>query len=435
MRALTPDQPQRAYDDHDKQAHDDRDIGPMTATATPPTPAPTPKAGIPVTTKQIGIAAVIVAAIAWILCLPPIMARTPVPSIVLGAIAAATGAAVLRHPKHRRLGGVTIAVGLIAIPLALAMTNQTSANVREVFTWSAVIASGLTFTTPLIFAALGGIISERSGVVNVGLEGMMLMGCYFGIFGADVCNSWVLGCVIGMASGGLLGLLHAYFSIHLRANQVVSGVAVNLLATGITGYFFVAHYGDNGTPGTLPQDPNITLPGIDHVTFFGDAIGHTNVLTWVGLLLVPVVWWYLFRTRAGLRLRAIGEQPRAASTVGLRVIATRYGAVVVSGMLAALGGVYLSDGFDGSFNFDMTDGRGFIALAAVIFGKWNPFGALAATILFGFSSALAYRLQNFSQTLGTLFQALPYVLTLVAVAGVIGRSRPPAASGIPYVKE
>jgi simple sugar transport system permease protein len=155
----------------------------------------------------------------------------------------------------------------------------------------------------------------------------------------------------------------------------------------------------------------------------------------VGLLLVPVVWWYLFRTRAGLRLRAIGEQPRAASTVGLRVIATRYGAVVVSGMLAALGGVYLSDGFDGSFNFDMTDGRGFIALAAVIFGKWNPFGALAATILFGFSSALAYRLQNFSQTLGTLFQALPYVLTLVAVAGVIGRSRPPAASGIPYVKE
>jgi simple sugar transport system permease protein len=386
-------------------------------------------------TTQIGIGAAVVAAIAWILTLPPIMARTAVPSIVLGVISAAVGAAVLRDPKHRRLGGVTVVVGLIAIPLALAMTNQSSANVRQVFTWSAVVATGLTFTTPLIWAALGGIISERSGVVNVGLEGMMLVGCYFGIFGANVCNSWLLGALIGMASGGLLGLLHAYFSIHLRANQVVSGVAINLVAQGITGYLFVSHYGDNGTPGTLPQVPNVTLPVVDHIAFLDDAFGHTNLLTWVGLLLVPVVWWFLFRTRAGLRLRAIGEQPLAASTVGLKVIATRYAAVVTSGMLAALGGVYLADGFDGSFNFDMTDGRGFIALAAVIFGKWNPFGALAATILFGLSSALAYRLQTFSQSLGTLFQALPYVLTLIAVAGLIGRSRPPAAAGIPYVKE
>ena len=385
--------------------------------------------------KRVGIGAVALAAVAWILTLPPIMARTALPSIVLGLVAAIAGVAVARVPHHRRLGACAAGLGLIAIPLALAMTNQTSANVREVFTWSAVIASGLTFTTPLVFAALGGIISERSGVVNIGLEGMMLMGCFFGILGADVCSSWPLGIVIGMASGALLGLVHAYFSIQLRANQVVSGTAINLLAVGVTGYVFIAHYGDNGTPGTLPQVPNVTLPVIDHITFFGDAIGHTNLLTWVGLLLVPVVWWFLFRTRAGLRLRAIGEQPLAASTVGLRVIATRYVAVVTSGAFAALGGVYLADGFDGSFNFDMTEGRGFIALAAVIFGKWNPFGALAAAILFGFSSALAYRLQTFSQTLGTLFQALPYVLTLVAVAGLIGRSRPPAASGIPYVKE
>jgi ABC-type uncharacterized transport system permease subunit len=402
------------------------------AAETPPTGT---ESGFAVTTKRVGIAAVVLAAIAWLLTLPPIMVRTPAPSIVLGVIAALAGVVVLRERKHRRLGGVTVFLGLVAIPLALAMTNQTAANVREVFTWSAVIASGLTFTTPLLFAALGGIISERSGVVNIALDGMMLMGCYFGIFGADICNSWVLGALIGMASGGLLALVHAYFSIHLRANQVVSGYAINFLAYGLTGYLFVAHYGDNGTPGTLPQVPNVTLPGIDHVAFFGDAIGHTNVLTWVGLLLVPVVWWYLFRTRAGLRLRAVGEQPRAASTVGLKVLTTRYAAVTTSGVLAALGGVYLSDGFDGSFNFQMTDGRGFIALAAVIFGKWNPIGALAATLLFGLSSALAYRLQTFSATLGTLFQALPYVLTLVAVAGLIGRSRPPAASGIPYVKE
>jgi general nucleoside transport system permease protein len=386
--------------------------------------------------KRIGIAAVVMAAIAWILPLPPIIARTAVPSIVLGLIAAAAGVFVAADPKHRRLGGCAVGLGLIAIPLAIGITNQSSSNVSIVFTWSAIVAAGLTFTTPLILAALGGIISERSGVVNVGLEGMMLMGCYFGILGADVCNSWVLGIVIGMAAGGVTALIHAYFSIHLRANQVVCGIAINLLAAGVTGYLFVFHYGDNGTPGTLPQVPNVSIPVLKNITFFGDAIGkNTNLLTWVGLLLVPVVWWFLFRTRAGLRLRAIGEQPLAASTVGLKVISTRYAAVIASGMLAALGGVYLSDGLTGSFNFNMTDGRGFIALAAVIFGKWNPFGALAATILFGFSSALAYQLQTFSTTVGTLFQALPYVLTLIAVAGLIGRSRPPAASGIPYVKE
>jgi general nucleoside transport system permease protein len=403
----------------------------VTAEIPPTSGEATPAATI----KRVGMVALVLSIVAWILTLPPVMARTAVPSIVIGLIAALAGVVVLRDPKHRRLGAVTVFLGLVAIPLALAMTNQSAANVREVFTWSAVIASGLTFTTPLLFGALGGIISERSGVVNIALDGMMLMGCYFGIYGANITNSWVLGALIGMVSGGLLALVHAYFSIHLRANQVVSGYAINFLAYGLTGYLFVAHYGDNGTPGTLPEVPNVTLPGIDHVAFFGGAIGHTNVLTWVGLLLVPVIWWFLFRTRAGLRLRAVGEQPRAASTVGLKVMTTRYTAVVTSGVLAALGGVYLADGFDGSFNFQMTDGRGFIALAAVIFGKWNPVGALGATLLFGFSSSLAYRLQTFSPTLGTLFQALPYVLTLVAVAGLIGRSRPPAASGIPYVKE
>jgi simple sugar transport system permease protein len=408
----------------------------MTATATP-LPEPTAGAsGSPiVTVKRIGIGAVVLAAIAWILTLPPILARTAVPSAVLGMIAALVGVWVLLDHKHRRLGGAAVFLGLVAIPVALAMTNQTTANVSEVFTWSALIASGLTFATPLLFGALGGIISERSGVVNIALDGMMLMGCYFGILGANVFNSWALGALLGMASGGLLALVHAYFSIHLRANQVISGYAINFLAYGLTGYLFVAHYGDNGTPGTLPTVPNLSLPVVKNFAFFGTAIGDANLLTWVGLILVPVLWWFLFRTRAGLRLRAIGEQPIAASTVGLKVIATRYAAVIASGMLAALGGVYLADGFDGLFNFQMTDGRGFIALAAVIFGKWNPFGALAAVILFGLSSALAYRLETFSATLSTLFQALPYLLTLIAVAGVIGRSRPPAASGIPYVKE
>jgi len=392
-------------------------------------------AGLGWVNRRVGLGAAALGVIAWILPLPPILVRTPWPSIVVGLIAAAVGALVVTNPKHRRLGGVTIFFGLVAIPLALALTNQSSANVSQVFTWSAVIASGLTFTTPLLFGALGGVISERSGVVNVGIDGMMLMGCYFSVWGAWATGSWVLGMLIGMVSGGLLALVHAYFSIHLRSDQVVSGMAINFLAYGITGYLLVAQFGNNGTPGTVPTVPNLVLPVIKNTAFFGVAFGRTNVLTWAALLLVPATWWFLFRTRAGLRLRAVGEHPRAASTVGLRVLATRYVAVVTSGVLAALGGVYLADGFDGSFNFQMTDGRGFIALAAVIFGKWNPIGALGATILFGFSSALAYRMQTFSSTLGTLFQALPYVLTLIAVAGLIGRSRPPAADGVPYVKE
>jgi general nucleoside transport system permease protein len=172
-----------------------------------------------------------------------------------------------------------------------------------------------------------------------------------------------------------------------------------------------------------------------HGGFFDGAVGHLNLLTWAALLLVPALTFLLFRTRRGLRLRAVGETPRAAETVGVNVISTRYVAVTVSGMLAALGGAYLSVGFVGSFNENMTQGRGFIALAAVIFGKWKPLGALAATLLFGFSSALADRLPTFSESTATLFQALPYVLTLIAVAGVIGRSRAPGSIGIPYVKE
>jgi simple sugar transport system permease protein len=216
---------------------------------------------------------------------------------------------------------------------------------------------------------------------------------------------------------------------------VVSGTGINFLALGITGYFFTAHYGPNGTPNNISTVPNIKLPLIQNVGFFGQAIGDANLMTWLAILLVPVLAVFLFRTRWGLRLRAVGEKPRAADTVGLPVLRIRYLAVIASGMLAALGGAYLSVAFVGSFSQDMTEGRGFIALAAVIFGRWRPGLAMVATLLFGFSSALADRLPTFSGTLATLFQALPYLLTLVAVAGLIGASRPPAASGIPYVKE
>jgi ABC-type uncharacterized transport system permease subunit len=373
-------------------------------------------------------------AIAWFIALPPVLVRTPVPTILLAVTAVAAGVVAVRG-EERRLGYGAIVAGVIGGVAGVVATQSGVENLERVFVWSALIAAMLRFATPLVFAAMGGILCERSGVINIGLEGMMLMGAFFGIFGADVFGSWFLGVLVGMAAGGVLAVVHAFFSIQLRADQVVSGFAVNFLALGITGYVFIAHYGTQGTPGNVPRVPEVTLPVIDDLDFLGEAIGQASLLTWVALLLVPLLALFLFRTPNGLRLRSVGEKPRAADTVGVPVLRTRYLAVIASGLLAGLGGAYLSVALLGSFNENMTDGRGYIALAAVIFGGWRPGGALAATLLFGFSSAVAQRLPVFSESLAVLFQALPYVVVLIVLAGLIGRSRPPASIGVPYVKE
>jgi ABC-type uncharacterized transport system permease subunit len=384
--------------------------------------------------KPVGWAGVALGAIAWYVALPPLTVRTPAPSLLLALAAVAAGALAVRGGE-KRLGWGAVVAGVLGGAGAVVATESGVGNLEDVFVWSALFAAMLRFATPLVFGALGGIVCERSGVINIGLEGMMLMGAFFGIFGADLTGSWLLGVVIGMASGGALALIHALFSIQFRADQVVSGFAMNLLASGITGYIFIAHYGDQGTPDNIPRVPVVTLPLIKDISFVGDAIGRQSLLTWLAVLLVPALALYLFRTPRGLRLRSVGEKPRAADSVGVPVIRTRYLAVIASGLLAAMGGAYLSIAFLGSFNENMTAGRGYIALAAVIFGAWRPAGALAAAFLFGFSSALAQRLPAFSESTAVLFQALPYVLTLIVVAGLIRRTRPPAAIGVPYVKE
>jgi simple sugar transport system permease protein len=384
--------------------------------------------------RHVGWIGVALGALAWFIALPPILLRTPVPSLLIALGAMAAGAWTLGRGE-RKLGWGAIAAGLAGGAGAVASTRSGVAHLEDVVVWSALCAAMLRFATPLLFGALGGIVSERSGVVNIGIEGMMLTGAFFAIYGADLTGSWLLGLLIGMVAGGVLALVHAVFSVSLRADQIVSGVALNLLALGITGYIFVDHYGAAGTPDDIPRAPDITLPLIRDVAFFGDAIGRMNILTWIALILVVVLGVLLFRTPRGLRLRAVGESPRAAETVGVSVIRTRYVAVIASGLLAAMGGAYLSIAFLGSFNQGMTAGRGYIALAAVIFGNRRPGGALAAALLFGFSSALAQRLPAFYESAATLFEALPYVLTLIAVAGVVGRSRPPAAVGRPYVRE
>jgi simple sugar transport system permease protein len=386
-----------------------------------------------VSPKRVGVAGVVAAALAWVITIPPIEVRGMAVPIVLAIVAVAAGAWSIAGGE-RKVGIEAIVLALLAVAAAVASAKSAVPTLESVFTWSALVAATLRYATPLLFAALGGVISESGGVINIGLEGMMLMGCFWGIYGADLLHSWVWGILAAMVAGGLLGLVHAFFSIHLRANQIVSGTGINFIALGITGYFLEYHYGPNGTPLNISMVPNLKLPLIQHVGFFGAAVGDANLMTWVGLALVPGLTFFLFRTASGLRLRSVGEKPQAADTVGLPVLRIRYAAVIASGMLAALGGAYLSVGFVGSFSNDMTNGRGFIALAAMIFGKWKPWGVLWATLLFGFGNAMSDRVSSVNPTLGTLFEALPYVLTLVAVAGLVGRSRAPAADGIPYIR-
>jgi general nucleoside transport system permease protein len=383
--------------------------------------------------RLLGWAGVVVALIAALITLPPFEVRTVLPSVVLTAGGAALGLAAVRHGV-RRVGWGAVVAAVLCLILAILATRADVAKLEIVVAWSALLAATLRYATPLLFAGLGGLVSERSGVVNIGLEGMMLMGAFFGAWGAETTGSWFLGTLIGVLAGMALAAIHAFFSINLRADQIVAGFALNFVALGLTGYLYVDIYGEQGTPDDLPEVPNVHLPTGD-LGFIGKAIENQNLLVWGALVALVVVWLVVFRTRGGLRLRSVGENPRAAETVGVDVLRTRWVAVLVSGALAALGGAFLSIGFVHSFSQNMTAGKGYIALAAMIFGRWKPLGLFLATLLFGFGSALAQRLPEFSPSAATLFQALPYVLTLVAVAGLVGRSVPPAADGVPYKRE
>jgi simple sugar transport system permease protein len=270
--------------------------------------------------------------------------------------------------------------------------------------------------------------------VNIGLEGMMLTGAFFGIWGTAWSGYWVVGLVVAMIAGAVVAAVHAVFSIHLRSDQIVTGTAINFLALGITGYAFIDIYGSNGTPASIDSVPTVHLPGIRSIPGIGGVFGSLNLMIWLVFALLILTEVILFRTPIGLRIRSVGEHPRAADTVGIPVYRVRYACVILSGVLAALGGAYLSVGFVGSFGQNMTAGRGFIALAAMIFGKWRPYGAFGACLLFGFASALADRLQSVAGVSVNLLSTLPYVLTLIALVGLVGRSRPPAADGLPYEK-
>jgi general nucleoside transport system permease protein len=293
-----------------------------------------------------------------------------------------------------------------------------------------VVTGGVRGGTSILYAALGETLAERAGVINLGTEGSMLTGALAAYaVTAQSGNPW-LGVLAGAAAGGALAAVHAVLVLGRGANQLATGFVVLFLGLGVTSLFGAAYVGRS-----ITAFRHYPVPLLSEIPVVGPVLFDHDPLTYVSYLLAPAMWWLLYRSRWGLLVRGAGERPEALRAYGHSPQAVRYLAVVAGGLLAGVGGAHLATGYANAWFENMTAGRGFIALAAVIFGGWRPWGALAGALLFGFSTALAQRLPAFSESTAVLFQALPYVLTLVVVAGVIGRSRPPAAIGVPYVKE
>lgn len=303
------------------------------------------------------------------------------------------------------------------------------------FFTAAFFAAGVRLSTPLVFAAIGALFSERSGVVNIGLEGMMLTGAFAGVVGAYFTGNAWLGILIAMLAAGLMGLLHAFICVTIRGNQIVSGVAINILALGLTTYSMRIIWGIQEKP-RVPGLAVWKIPLLGDIPFFGEVLFQHIPLVYLAFLIVPLAHFVLFRTSWGLSLRSVGEHPKAADTVGIDVLRTRYMCVVISGMLAGLGGAFLSIGQLQTFMENMSAGRGWIALAALIFGNWMPGRTMAACLFFGTAQAAIVFIPALNYSVPPqLLSMFPYLVTLLAFVGLVGKSTPPAAIGKPYVKE
>lgn len=300
-----------------------------------------------------------------------------------------------------------------------------------------LIASTIRLSTPLILAALGGLYSERSGVINIALEGMMLAGAFTAAAVTVFTHSSLIGVLAAVAAGLLVAALHAVATINYRADQVVSGTAINILFLGVPALLSGALFESTGATRQLTKDevlPDVMFFNSDSSPVLASVFNQKPIV-YLAFFVAGISVYVLYRTRFGLRLRAVGENPEAADTAGVNVRRMRWAGVLISGALAALGGAYLSIGQSSQFTRNMTAGRGFIALAALIFGKWHPVGALMACLLFGFAEAVSIRMQGNVNIPNQFVLMIPYVLTMVVLAGLIRRADPPKALGVAYVKE
>ncbi len=300
-----------------------------------------------------------------------------------------------------------------------------------------MLSSSLVRATPIALAALCGVISERAAVINIGIEGIMLISALTSVVAATMTGSLFVGLLVGVLAGALVAAFHAFLCIRFKVNQIVSGVAINIFATGATSFLsskYLQHQGNLlNNSGTFPI---IQIPLLSKIPVLGPIFFENNLVVYLMILIVIVMHIVLYYTPWGLRTRAVGEHPKAADTLGVNVFFMRYVNVIVGGMVAGLGGVYFTLGSVGRFDEVMTAGKGFIGLAAMIFGNWNPFGAFASSIIFGFADSLQVKMQILSVPIPSSFLAMaPYIVTMIVLTGVIGRAIPPAADGEVYEKQ
>ncbi len=354
--------------------------------------------------------------------------------LVCALLVLAGGVLILTGKVHR---GVFAATATIAgIALVVGFLTWAAAGRDLPFPVSNQMAGTLALATPLIFGALTGVLGERSGVVNVSIEGQFLSAAFTAALVGSITDSLTWALIAAALSGILMASLLALFSIKYLVDQVVLGVVLNLLASGLTGYL----YDQLVQPDSLnlnlsPTLPTLPIPGLSSLPFIGPVFFNQTILAYMAAASVVLVWFLLYRTKWGLRVRAVGEHPRAADTVGVPVKATRWSAVLLGGLFAGLGGAFFTLATTGQFTKDMTVGNGFIALAAVIMGRWRPGLAAVMALFFGFVKQLASQVQALKTPVPSdVLLLLPYVATIIAVAGVLGRSRAPAADGVPYVK-
>jgi ABC-type uncharacterized transport system permease subunit len=320
-------------------------------------------------------------------------------------------------------------VGLFVFSFLAWATADSSLNV------GGLLRSSVGFAVPITIGALSGVLCERSGVVNIAIEGMMLTGAMIGALIGSLTNSWI-GLFAAVATGGLLGLVHAVFSIKYKTDQIISGTVINIFAVGITSFIsarFLQKYQDLNNPDIFPV---WDVPVLSKIPFIGPILFEHNLFVYALFIFLIVLHIGLFYTRWGLRLRSVGEHPKAADTLGINVFRTRYMAVILGGMMAGFGGAYFTLGSVGRFDEVMTAGRGFIGLAAMIFGNWMPFGAFGAGLLFGFTNSLAAKVAILGVNIPSeVLLMAPYIATMIVLAGVVGRGQMPAADGKPYEKE
>ena len=336
-----------------------------------------------------------------------------------------------------------VAAAVLVIPLvlaiALALSDAPSTNLTN------LLVQSLVLCTPIALGAMTGLWSEHSGIVNIGIEGMMLAGAGVGfmayaVLGDATSTPWLwVGVLVAVLTGALFGLLHAWLTVTFLVNQIISGVVINLFALGLTGFLRSEVIVKQGVETGQPL-PTFGIPLLDRIPVIGEQLFRGQPIFFLMLGIVFLTWLVMYKTPWGLRVRSSGENPHAAETLGIKVIVIRYQAVVLGGAIAGLAGAWFSLESQGGFEENMTNGTGFIALAAMIFGKWTPWGAFAGAVLFGFTRALGSRMQILEVQIGDFaipsefWQMLPFVATLVVVAGAVGRAVPPAAEGTPYVR-